>query len=177
MGNCTSPKPIDTDAQKNFISAFDNNSESNSQKSMTQDQLTAHTAKAMVLSCMDFRLLDDIVMFMNDKGYNNNYDQFILAGASLGSLQTKYKIWGESWTEHLGLAIKLHHVTEVICIDHDKCGAYKLFYPEMKPEEERQYHIDNLKKFRISLKKTHPNLHVYLYFMKLDGSCDEILED
>jgi hypothetical protein len=47
---------------------------------VTQDQLTAKTAKAMVLSCMDFRLLDDIVHFMNDKGYNNNYDQYILAG-------------------------------------------------------------------------------------------------
>jgi len=40
----------------------------------------------MVLSCMDFRLLDDTTVFMNARGYNNNYDQFILAGASLGTI-------------------------------------------------------------------------------------------
>jgi hypothetical protein len=36
---------------------------------------------------MDFRLIDDIVRFMDGKGYNNNYDQFILAGGSLGFIQ------------------------------------------------------------------------------------------
>ena len=39
----------------------------------------------MLLSCMDFRLLDDIVVFMNALGYHNNYDQYILAGSSLGA--------------------------------------------------------------------------------------------
>ncbi len=75
----------------------------------------------MVLSCMDFRLLDDIVHFMNDQGYNNNYDQFILAGASLGYNQETYPHWPALWKEHLGLALKLHKVNEIICIDHDKC--------------------------------------------------------
>jgi hypothetical protein len=32
---------------------------------------------------MDFRLIDDM-------GYNNNYDQFVLAEASLGFTQGKY---------------------------------------------------------------------------------------
>jgi hypothetical protein len=52
--------------------------------------MTAHTARAMVLSCMDFRLIDDMVVFLNEIGYNNNYDQFILAGSSLGSNQDKF---------------------------------------------------------------------------------------
>ena len=46
-------------------------------------QLNAHEAKAMLLSCMDFRLLDDITRFMDSRGYTNNYDQFILAGRLL----------------------------------------------------------------------------------------------
>jgi hypothetical protein len=43
---------------------------------------------------MDFRLIDDMVHFMNNLGYNNNYDQFTLAGASLGFTQEKYPHWG-----------------------------------------------------------------------------------
>eukprot|EP01038_Epipyxis_sp_PR26KG_P005077 gene5077-7084_t len=125
--------------------------------------------RAMVLSCMDFRLLDDIVYFMNKGGYNNNYDQFILAGSSLGVNQTKYPTWCTLWETHLDLAQKLHHIEEIICIDH---VAYRLFYPDMKPEEERDYHIKNMNQFEEKMKKSHPNLKVSSYFMHLDGSCE-----
>ena len=40
----------------------------------------AHEAKAMVLTCMDFCLLDDVTRLIDAKGYTNNYDGFILAG-------------------------------------------------------------------------------------------------
>jgi hypothetical protein len=40
---------------------------------------------------MDFRLCDDIMTFMKEQGYNKNYDQFVLAGSSLGFTQNKYK--------------------------------------------------------------------------------------
>jgi hypothetical protein len=141
---------------------------------VTQNQLEAESAKAMVLSCMDFRLLDDIVYFMNALGYNNNYDQFILAGSSLGFNQEKWESWGALWKQHLELAKKLHHVKEIICIDHDKCGAYKLFYPEMKPEEERQHHEKNLQKFKDRMKELYPDLGFRGFFIKLDGTADEI---
>jgi carbonic anhydrase len=95
----------------------------------------------------------------------------------LGALQEKYQIWGEAWRMHLGLALQLHKVTEVICIDHDKCGAYKLFFPEMKPEEEKKYHVEHLKKFRESLKQSHPDLKVLLFFMNLDGSCEDYTDE
>lgn len=62
----------------------------NNPQMATQDQTTAHTAACFVVACMDFRLVDDCVHFMNSIGYNNNYDQFVLAGASLGFSQDKY---------------------------------------------------------------------------------------
>jgi len=60
----------------------------------TQDQTKAHNAKCFVIACMDFRLVDDNVHFMNSIGYHNNYDQFVLAGGSLGFTQEKYPAWG-----------------------------------------------------------------------------------
>ena len=88
----------------------------------------------MVLSCMDFRLIDDMVVYLDSVGYNNNYDQFILAGSSLGSNQEKFAEWNTVWIKHLDLAIMLHEIKEIIVIDHEKCGAYKIFFPEMTPE-------------------------------------------
>ena len=58
---------------------------------VSQDQLVADEAKAFLYRCMDFRLLDDIVYFMNLIGYNNNYDQFILGGGSLAFASEKFK--------------------------------------------------------------------------------------
>ena len=140
----------------------------------TQNQMEVHEAKAILYSCMDFRLLDDIVIFMNEKGYNNNYDQFILAGASLSFIKDEYKHWRKVAKEHLSLAMQLHKIKEVICIEHDKCGAYKLLYPDMKPEDERQLHIDNVIKFERKIQKSHPELTLHAYFMHLDGSCEKI---
>ena len=57
----------------------------------TQNQLLVHEAKAIIYTCMDFRLIDDVVLFMNKKGFNNNYDQFILAGASLAFVEERFK--------------------------------------------------------------------------------------
>ena len=123
---------------------------------------------------MDFRLLDDIVMFMDGKGYNNNYDQFILAGCSLAFCSEKLKHWRRIAREHLDLAMKLHKIKEVICIEHYECGAYKMIYPDMKPEDERQYHIENVIKFEKKIKEFHPELKVQAYLMDLNGLCEKI---
>ena len=50
----------------------------------TIDVSKAHQAKAMVLTCMDFRFINDTVKFFEQIGLKDNYDEFILAGASLG---------------------------------------------------------------------------------------------
>jgi hypothetical protein len=82
---------------------------------------------------MDFRLIDDVVRFMDSIGLNNNYDQFILAGASLGFTQTEYPEWGSTLIDHMCIGQQLHHFRNIIFIDHEDCGAYKKFFPDMKP--------------------------------------------
>ena len=74
----------------------------------TQDQKTAKFAKCFVLNCMDFRLIDDSVYFMDSLGYNNNYDAFVVAGSSLGFTQTSYPHWGQTVLDHMNLGEKFH---------------------------------------------------------------------
>ena len=140
----------------------------------TQDQLVVHEARALVFSCMDFRLLDEIVSFMNDVGYNNNYDQFILAGCSLSFINDQFKLWRKTATDHLDLAMKLHHIKEVICIEHAQCGAYKMCYPELKPENEKEIHVQNVIQFEKILSDSHPELKLHAFYMLLDGSVEKI---
>ena len=53
---------------------------------LTQDKLTAHAAKAMLVTCMDFRFRNDAMNYMKEHGYDVNYDQFILAGVTFKKL-------------------------------------------------------------------------------------------
>ena len=72
---------------------------------------------------MDFRLLDDICRAMDSLGYNNNYDQFIVADASLGFCQNKYPHWRQTVMDHLEIGLNLHKFRQFIFIDHLDCGV------------------------------------------------------
>lgn len=89
---------------------------------------------------MDFRLIEKIEELLKNKGYENNYDYFILAGASLGVKQNLYPEWVKTFKDHLDLSLSLHHIHEVIFVDHMDCGFYKKMFPEMKPSEEKGKH-------------------------------------
>ena len=74
----------------------------------TQDQTKAKTAECFVVACMDFRLVDDLVYYLDSLGLNNNYDQFVLAGSSLGFTQDKYPEWGKALLDHMYIGESLH---------------------------------------------------------------------
>jgi len=145
-------------------------------KFKTQDQMNAHTAEAIVITCMDFRLIDDTVKYLDNLGYNNNYDNFILAGASLGYNQKKYTAWIETLDTHIELAKNLHEIKEVIVIDHMHCGAYKIFYNKksISRNEEIELHKQNLSAFEKSINKKYPKLKVKTLLMDLDGTMIKI---
>jgi hypothetical protein len=75
----------------------------------TPENVLAKRAKCFVVTCMDFRLIDESVKFMRDRGYDHNYDEFVLAGASLGFTQTTYPHWGLSLLDHMNIGKDLHH--------------------------------------------------------------------
>lgn len=142
----------------------------------TQDQTIATNADVFLISCMDFRLLDDIVMAMDKLGYNNNYDQFIVAGASLGVVQETYPHWGQTCIEHMEIAVNLHKFGKVMVIDHEDCGAFKKFYPELKGniELERKYHREHIQKLYEKFIILYPTMEFEAFLMDLNGDLKKI---
>lgn len=136
-----------------------------------RDRLSEKTAKALVLSCMDFRFVTDTFEFLS-KSHKNDYNKFSLAGASLGYNQDKFKEWGITFEKHIELSKQLHDINEIIVVDHMDCGAYRILYdsPNMSKEEEYELHRKNLNKFRELIHKKHPSLKVTLLLANLDGS-------
>lgn len=110
---------------------------------------------ALLLSCMDLRLIDNIVHFMVQDNMTNRYDQYITAGVSLGL--EKNSTWRQSFFEHLKLACELHDIHDVYILEHRDCGAYKLMLgkegefgtgpaDQKREEQVHKKHADKLKK-------------------------------
>lgn len=132
---------------------------------------------ALLLSCMDFRLMDDIERYMSGRGMQNKYDHVVLAGASLGAITDKYPAWNQTFWEHLDIAIKLHNIHTVMVLDHRDCGAYKVILGAehaKDPGVEKDTHAAQLKKLSAMIHQKHPELKVETLLMALDGKVEVI---
>ncbi len=94
----------------------------------------------LLLTCMDLRVLDEIVQFMDHDNLVNRYDHVVLAGAAYGALGApggkdehgnpiNVAHWKDTFFEHLDAAVTLHSVTDVYILQHRNCGAFhKVFH-------------------------------------------------
>lgn len=137
----------------------------------------AGTATALMLSCMDYRLTDALVGYMNGRGLDKDYDHVILAGAAIGATNDAFAAWHVTFWQHLDAAIQLHHVTEVIVIDHRDCGAAMLALGAEAldtPEKETAVHTAALRELSRQVKEKHPTLGFSGHLMALDGTVEDI---
>ena len=132
-----------------------------------------HGCDVLLLTCMDFRLQDETVNFMEREGLRNNYDHIVLAGASLGVQTRERPDWSRAFWDHLDTAIKLHGVKKVMILDHFDCGAYKVFLGEAavkEPKAELTAHTQRLRLLRSAINVQNAMLEVELGIMSLDGN-------
>jgi hypothetical protein len=99
-------------------------------------------AKALLLSCMDLRVIDETAWLMQELGFHNRYDHVAIAGSALGVLTASYRgasqyeakkgvadisHFGKTFWNHVDLAIALHQIDKIVIVEHGDCGAYKHF--------------------------------------------------
>lgn len=106
-------------------------------------------ASIFVLACIDPRFTEFLGWFLTHQAQvHSDFDQFNLAGASLGAIQSLGKTnptaggpawpisstsypntgnWGGVLMDHISLATQLHGIREVWVFEHLDCGAYKNF--------------------------------------------------
>jgi carbonic anhydrase len=137
--------------------------------------LAADGVDSLLLSCIDYRLTDKVASYMAGRGLKENYDQVILAGASLGAVTPKYPDWGKTFREHVDIAIQLHKIQRVILLDHRDCGAYKVFLDkDLTGDAEKALHAIELHRLARRIHTAHPKLAVETLLMALDGSVETV---
>ena len=134
-------------------------------------------ADVFLLSCMDYRLVTDVTKYMMDKGFYDNYDHVILAGASLAAVTPKFPDWNVTFWQHLDVAIQLHGVSKLWVMDHRDCGAYNVVYDRdfaKDPAAETKIHTEVMTQLDKEVAKRHPSLTREYYLMGLNKKVEKI---
>lgn len=133
--------------------------------------VAAEGTETLLLSCMDYRLMDKITAYMDGRGLAANYDHVVLAGASIGVATDAKPEWRQTFWQHLAIARDLHHVSRLLVMDHRDCGAYRLILKkDLTGEAELAAHERMLRRLRRAIAARYPMLQTELLFMELDGS-------
>jgi len=139
---------------------------------------TEHQAKALVLSCIDFRFLESERYFLTLQHLDNQYDWTALAGASLALTGFPHTAEAEAFWDQLALSRQLHQIEKVIILDHQDCGAYaSKIDPNLSqdPVREQQVHADYLNRAYREIQQRYPDLTVELYFITLKAEALPVL--
>jgi hypothetical protein len=145
--------------------------------SVTDPKQYGHAAPYLVISCMDFRLRDELEKFMELRVGPDKYDEIVLPGASLGVFNEKYPEWSKTFEDIIRLSLKLHKITTIVFIDHRDCGAYKMLKGEHCCDNraaETHVHAVQFEAVRKLLKEKFPHLKVETLIMGLDGQVETV---
>jgi hypothetical protein len=137
-----------------------------------------HHAKALVLSCIDFRVMEAEHDFLAQHHLGHQYDWTALAGASLALAGFPHTAETEAFWDQLDISQRLHHIERVIIFDHQDCGAYASKIDadlSLDQTHEQQVHADYLNRAYRAIKTRYPDLAVKLYFVRLDAEVRPIL--
>jgi hypothetical protein len=130
---------------------------------------------AMLLTCIDPRMPEPTIKYMEGRHMAGQYSQFSIAGASIGVVAPVFKDWAPAFWGNLASSIELHHIPKVIAMNHRDCGAAKIAYGAAKVANEKietQTHKAALLEFKKQVGIRQPKLKVELGLMALNGTVE-----
>ena len=138
----------------------------------------AGSAEALALTCIDFRLVDDGIRFLDSLHLTKEYDQVALAGASLAAVSPKFPSSNAAFWDHVDIAKSLHHIKKIVVLDHRDCGAFKVAFGKNFAGEhnaETAQHKTVMAQMKAELAKKHPDLGAEFYLMALGGTAERLI--
>jgi carbonic anhydrase len=129
--------------------------------------------EAMLLSCIDPRVVEPVRDWMIGRGLKGQYSQFVIAGAAIGVVAPAFATWQPAFWDNLATSADLHRIRRLVVVDHRDCGAARIAYGDAAiatPEAETKLHQEATATLRAEVAKRMPKLQVECGLMALDGS-------
>jgi hypothetical protein len=124
------------------------------------------TYEAMLLSCIDPRIIDPVHNYMNARDLDGRYSQFTIAGAAIAAEAKAFETWHQTFWDNLATSIELHKIKRVI--------ARIAYGVESVADSSSETHTHKrvLAAFRQDVQRRHPHLGVETGLMSLDGKIE-----
>jgi hypothetical protein len=133
--------------------------------------------KALVLSCIDYRILEAERYFLSLQNLGGQYDFTALAGASLALSGLPHQSDAEAFWDQLEISYRLHQIKKVMILDHEDCSAFQYkIDPNLanSAELELTTHTEYLSRAYWAIRDRYPDLNIELYFVKLNTEVKQI---
>ena len=91
---------------------------------MCYNYFMTHTCKALVLHCIDFRLGQPIKKYLEGQNLLGDADIVAVAGAAKNLVSPASQAESDFVMKQIEISRRLHHIQEIILINHTDCGAY-----------------------------------------------------
>jgi carbonic anhydrase len=133
--------------------------------------------KALVLSCIDYRILEAERYFLSLQNLGGQYDLTALAGASLALSGLPHQYDADAFWDQLDISYRLHHIKKVLILDHQDCAVYKYkIDPTLtdNPTLELSTHTEYLSRAYWAIRDRYPDLNIELYFVNLNTEVKQI---
>ena len=141
----------------------------------SQINQSGHAAEALVLNCMDYRLVGKATDYLEGIGLAGRYDLVSMAGGALGVMLSTDGAWAKAFWDQLTLARDLHGIRRLIAIDHRDCGACREFVGStcsVDAARETEIHRKVMTDFAVEVERRMPGLEVELLLMDLQGNVE-----
>lgn len=120
--------------------------------------MNVHTAEAIIVTCIDFRLQEFINRWIAQNLETGTFDRVAFAGGVKDL---------ENILKQVKIANDLHHIKKVVLVNHEDCGAYG-------DAGTRAKHVEDLTGAFNMVKKLYPALEVETYYLKLSGEFEKV---
>ena len=135
-----------------------------------------HNCKALVITCMDFRLVRQTGKYLADLGLENNYDLLSVAGSTKDLVAGDEKI-KDFFFRNINVSCALHSARQVFIIHHSDCGAYGGSAAFASAEKEKEFQISEMQKSEAVIKEKFPQFEIKkIYAIIKEGGAIEFDE-
>lgn len=127
----------------------------------------AHTCQNLILHCTDFRLGRGVKEWLEKRGLLGDCDIVSVAGGVKSFLSPKNASDRDFILGQIEISANLHHIREIILLNHTDCGAYGGSSQFDSSEKERDFHISEMKKAKELILEKFPALKVKMALAKI----------
>ncbi len=138
----------------------------------------AGKADVFVLSCIDYRLVDDVTAYLTQRGLDERYSEVRIAGGGLAAVDGTRPSWVSAVWENLALSRQIHGVRRLLVINHRDCSAVAHRFGRAAvadPDAEFRLHVRICQEVVDEAMRRDPTLEVECGFMELDGRVQRIV--